>query len=57
MKVNPLGNLRIDAEDSRSVNASVFKSYDIRGVYPEELNEKTAYLIGGAFVKYTNAKK
>lgn len=28
---------------------NVFKAYDIRGIYPSELNEESAYLIGRAF--------
>jgi phosphomannomutase len=28
---------------------SVFKAYDIRGIYPSELDEEAAYLIGRAF--------
>ncbi len=36
---------------------SIFKSYDIRGVFPQELDKKTAYLIGQNFVKKTKAKK
>ncbi|MEK7584650.1 MAG: phosphomannomutase/phosphoglucomutase [Patescibacteria group bacterium] len=28
---------------------SIYKAYDIRGVYPDELNEKTAYGVGRAF--------
>jgi len=39
------------------VNLSIFKSYDIRGVYPRELDEKTAYKIGQVFIEYTKAKK
>lgn len=34
------------------VNPSIFKAYDIRGVYPEDLNEAVAYAIGRAFVTY-----
>ncbi len=36
--------------------AEIFKSYDIRGVYPTELTEDTAYRVGKAFVKYLGAK-
>lgn len=36
---------------------SIFKSRDIRGIYPKELNEKTAYKIGRAFILYTGAKE
>ena len=39
------------------INPSIFKSYDIRGIYPEDLNEEAAYQIGRAFVEYTRAKK
>lgn len=34
-----------------NINPSVFKAYDIRGKYPEELNEETAYRIGRGFAK------
>ena len=39
------------------INSSIFKSYDIRGIYPTDLNEKTAYLIGRGFIEYTEAKR
>lgn len=35
---------------------SIFKSYDIRGIYPSEINEGVAFDIGRAFIKYTGAK-
>jgi phosphomannomutase len=35
----------------------IFKAYDIRGVYPEQLNETIAEKIGKAFVAFTGAKK
>lgn len=34
----------------------VFKRYDVRGVYPSELNEELAYQIGVHFVKLLNAR-
>lgn len=37
------------------MNENIFKSYDIRGVYPAELDEKIAYAIGRALVEYLNA--
>ncbi|MFA6215581.1 MAG: phosphomannomutase/phosphoglucomutase [Patescibacteria group bacterium] len=40
-----------------AINQKIFKSYDIRGVYPAELNEEAAYLIGRAFARKTKAKK
>jgi phosphomannomutase len=36
---------------------TIFKAYDIRGIYPSELNEETAYKIGRAFVKFLNVKE
>jgi len=33
------------------INESIFKAYDIRGIYPEDINEEIIYLIGKAFVK------
>ena len=32
------------------VDPSIFKAYDIRGVYPDPLNEEVAYAVGRAFV-------
>ncbi len=37
--------------------AGIFKAYDIRGVYPTQLNEEIAEKIGRAFVVFTQAKK
>lgn len=34
------------------LNQSIFRAYDIRGIYPDELSEKTAYQIGRAFAVY-----
>src|SRR3989338_1866430 len=39
------------------VNQSIFKSYDVRGVYPAELNEPAALEVGRAFARLTVAKK
>jgi phosphomannomutase len=39
------------------INPSIFKAYDIRGVFPEEINEDTAYTIGRAFVEYFKVKE
>lgn len=38
-----------------NVNPSIFKAYDIRGIYPVDLNEPVAYAIGRAFVTYVGA--
>lgn len=34
------------------VNPGIFKAYDIRGIYPTQLDEATAYAIGRAFVTF-----
>jgi len=39
------------------INSSIFKSYDVRGTYPDQLNEVAGYQIGQAFIKHTSAKK
>ncbi len=36
---------------------SIFKAYDIRGVYPKDLNEDIARKIGAAFVQFTKVKQ
>lgn len=35
----------------------IFKAYDIRGVYPDELNEEVGYKIGRATAKFLKAKE
>jgi phosphomannomutase len=35
---------------------AIFKAYDIRGVYPDELDEATARRIGNAFAHFTGAQ-
>lgn len=37
--------------------SGIFKAYDIRGIFPAELNEDMAYAIGRAYVEFTGAKK
>ncbi len=34
------------------IDPSIFKAYDLRGIYPAQLNEETAYLVGKALVEY-----
>lgn len=36
---------------------SIFKAYDIRGLYPQQFNEKIAYNLGRAFAVFTKAQK
>jgi len=40
-----------------NINTSIFKSYDIRGIYPNELNLETAYAIGRALIKKINVSE
>jgi phosphomannomutase len=35
-----------------NVNPGIFKAYDIRGIYPDDLNEEAGYAIGRAFVTF-----
>lgn len=35
---------------------NIFRAYDIRGLYPKEINESAAFLIGKAFVKFLKKK-
>ncbi|MFA5318651.1 MAG: phosphomannomutase/phosphoglucomutase, partial [Patescibacteria group bacterium] len=41
----------------QNINTSIFKSYDIRGIYPDELSPEAAYSIGRALVKKTGASE
>jgi len=39
------------------LNPEIFKAYDVRGVYPGEVNEDAARAIGAAFVVYLKARR
>src|SRR5262249_11653896 len=39
------------------INGSIFKAYDVRGIYPDEVNEAGARAIGAAFIAYLMAKR
>ncbi len=39
-----------------ALNPSIFKSYDIRGIYPTDFNEEIAYQVAQAYVKLYNPK-
>ena len=39
------------------INPSIFKAYDVRGVYPGEIDETVARAIGAAFVTYLKATR
>ena len=40
-----------------NLDPNIFKAYDVRGVYPGEVNEEAARAIGAAFVAYLQAKR
>ncbi len=39
------------------VNPGIFKAYDIRGIYPTELNEEVGYALGRAFASFLQVDK
>ena len=39
------------------INTSIFKAYDVRGLYPGELDEAVVRQIGRGFVAYLGAKR
>lgn len=39
------------------IDPHIFKAYDVRGLYPQEVNEDAARLIGRGFVAYLGAKR
>src|SRR4029453_13377474 len=40
-----------------SLDPDIFKAYDIRGTYPDQVSEDAARAIGAAFVTYLKAKR
>jgi phosphomannomutase len=39
------------------INTEIFKAYDVRGLYPDEINEEVARQIGRGFVTYLGARR
>ncbi len=39
----------------QAINPKIFGAYDVRGIYPETIDEDAAYRIGRAFVRYLGA--
>src|SRR5688500_16127469 len=39
------------------INPGIFKAYDVRGLYPTEINEEAARAIGRGFATYLQAKR
>jgi phosphomannomutase len=42
---------------SLTLNPAIFKAYDVRGLYPDEIHEEGARAIGRAFVAYLKAER
>jgi phosphomannomutase len=40
-----------------TINPNIFKAYDVRGLYPSEIDESGARAIGAAYVSYLQAKR
>ena len=41
----------------RVLDPKVFKAYDVRGIYPDELDEEGAYAIGRAYAEQFEPRK
>lgn len=41
---------------NEKIDTSIFRAYDIRGAYPKEINEQTAYTIGKSYGSYLQEK-
>lgn len=39
------------------IDPSIFRDYDIRGIYPQQLNEKTFFILGRSIASYLKAKR
>src|SRR3989344_723880 len=39
------------------IDPTIFRAYDIRGIYPEQINDEVAYKIGQAYCKFVQPKK
>ncbi len=47
----------METSPSPRVNPAIFKAYDVRALYPSEINEQVAHDIGRAFVAYLHARR
>ncbi len=45
-----------NAEQSRSINPNIFRAYDMRGIYPKEINPEVAYKVGRSLVEFLRKK-
>jgi phosphomannomutase len=39
------------------INPTIFRAYDIRGIYPQDINEETSFYIGKAFIEFLKKNK
>lgn len=40
-----------------TIDPNIFRAYDIRGIYPKDINEENVFLIAKAYIKHFNVKK
>lgn len=50
MKINT--KAPFNSINSKEINPEIFRLYDIRGIYPTDLNEEVAYQIGRCFIAF-----
>ena len=53
----PFFNEITQLQAKEKIMSGIFKAYDIRGVYPTDINADIAYAIGRAYITFTGAKK
>ncbi len=52
-----VGRASLNTLSFRNLNVSIFKAYDIRGTYPDQIDEANARRIGAAFARFLDAKR
>ena len=40
-----------------TINPDIFKAYDVRGIFPTQIDADSAFLIGQAFIVYLAANR
>ena len=38
------------------INQTIFRAYDIRGIYNEQITDETAYILGKSFGSYVQSR-
>jgi len=46
-----------ESEGAIMINPAIFKAYDVRGVYPDEINGEAAHAIGSATAAHLGASR